>query len=27
MMILNFNFTGWREWPRSANTTRRIITW
>jgi len=26
-MILNFNFTRWREWPRSANIARRIITW
>jgi len=26
-MILNFNFIGWREWPRTTNITRRIITW
>jgi len=26
-MILNFNFTGWREWPRIANIAWRIITW
>jgi len=26
-MILNFNFTEWREWSRTANITRRIITW
>jgi len=26
-MILNFNFTRWREWPRIANIARRVITW
>jgi len=26
-MILNFNFTRWREWPTSANIAQRIITW
>jgi len=26
-MILNFSFTRWREWPRTANIARRIITW
>jgi len=26
-MIFIFNFTRWREWPRSANIARRIITW